>query len=213
MNMTRNAPSRRPALTALLAGTLSFLAAMLVTAASPPSLEDRDLEVLSALINHGLESGTPMVIIAERTTGDPVAIAADDDTLNAIIAGLEIPRDAYDHWTVRNRASHVIDRPLDLSVSYQMLNDKTLSELFKDVTPADGWTTFFTRYAGAPGILRVSRPGFDDTFTHALVYVEHACGAECGAGRLVHLVRGSGDGQGNGQRWQVQDGAMVWMTK
>lgn len=171
------------------------------------ALDDRDVEVLSALIVHGLEANTPLVVIAGRTTGDPAAIAADDAVEDAIAGGLGVPLRALENWARRNAAPHPIERALDLPVSYQMLDDETLGELFDDVDPQTGWQHFFERFPGAPGIVRLSQPGYDDSLSQALVYVEHQCGAECGAGRLVALSR---DDAGV---WRVDGGAIVWMSE
>ena len=197
----------------LIYGVVTVALSMLVAIANPASADgaapfgDREVQVLSALINHGLAPDTPIVVIADHTTGDPASVTSDDDTATAIVEELGIPRATLDDWSLRNVAPRLIDRPLDIDVSYQMLSEGTLSELFSDVEPQDGWAAFFTRFAGAPGILRVSRAGFDDSLSHALVYIEHQCGAKCGAGRLVHLVRET-DGA-----WGVREGAVVWMTE
>ena len=194
-------------------GVATVALSLLIPITEPPHADAvapfgaREVQVLSALINHGLAPDTPTIVIAERTTGDPAAVASDEETVMAIVEELGIPRATLDDWSLRNVAPQLIDRPLDLQVSYQMLSESGLSEIFSDVEPQDGWTAFFTRYAGAPGILRVSRAGFDDSLSHALVYIEHQCGAECGAGRLIHLAQMS-DGA-----WDVRQGAVVWMTE
>ena len=167
---------------------------------------EHELEVLAAVINHGVVPDTPIVIIADRTTGDPAAVVADAETASAIVTQLGIPRATLDDWSLRNALSRLIDQPLDLDMSYHLLSERTLSALFKNVEPREGWSQFFERYPGSPGIVRVSRAGFDDSLSHALVYIEHQCGAECGAGRLVHLERVGG-------AWSVRDGAVVWMAE
>jgi hypothetical protein len=45
----------------------------------------------------------------------------------------------------------------------------------------------------------------DDERRHAIVYVEFACGPECGTGRLVHLAR---DDAG----WRVLGGELMWIA-
>lgn len=193
---------------AFLSVTLSLLASSLTTARAGEfaAFTERELEVLAALINHGVAPNTPVVIIADHTTGDPAAVVVDAETASAIVTQLEIPRATLDNWSLRNTLPRLIDQPLSLEVSYHLLSERSLSELFDNVEPQQGWIEFFKRYPGAPGILRLSRAGFDDSLSHALVYIEHQCGAECGAGRLVHLERAGGV-------WSVQGGALVWMTE
>lgn len=183
-----------------------LLVAALAAGPAPAALDDRDVRVLSALLTHGLEAGTPLVVVAERTTGDPAAITADDALRDAVAGGLEVPPEALASWSRRNAGAHRIERPLDLPVSYQLLDDETLAELFDDAEPGAGWARFFARFEGAPGIVRVSRPGYDDALATAVVYVEHQCGATCGAGRLVRL-------SSDGTAWRVDGGAVVWMSE
>lgn len=169
------------------------------------SLEQRELEIYSSLINHGLADTVPIVVLAAETTGDPAAIAGYEDAA-ALIDELGVPAETLRNWQRRNTGLFAIDSPLKLNVSYQMLDAKTRAEIFADVEPEAGWSRFFARFVGAPGLLRLSRAGFDDNLDHALVYVEYQCGVDCGSGRLIHLANESGDS------WQVMNAALVWMV-
>lgn len=175
--------------------------------AAAPNYAERELGVWSALINHGLEASTKMVVLADQTSGDPAAIARDASISANIVKQLDLPPSAFADWQRRNMRIDALDATLKLNVSYQVLDAKTRKALFEGVAPATGWENFFKRFAGAPGLLRLSHVGFDDSFGHALVYVEHECGAECGTGHLFHL-RVSPNGA-----WQVQGGVTVWMAK
>lgn len=192
---------RRPYLPIL---TLLLLLAPAVPAAS---YAERELGVWSALINHGLDADAKMVVLAEETSGDPARIGRDEATIASIVKQLEVPQSAFDDWLRRNARIDHIDATLSLNVSYQVLDAKTRKQLFDGVLPGAGWENFFKRYAGAPGILRISHVGFDDTLGHALIYVEHECGAECGTGHLFHLALRTGGG------WDVKGGVTVWMVK
>ncbi|MBK6657614.1 MAG: hypothetical protein IPG43_05440 [Proteobacteria bacterium] len=187
---------------------LTLLLLCLATAAEAAvSHAERELGVWSALINHGLDADAKMVVLAEQTSGDPARIARDAATIDTIVKQLEVPKSAFDDWQRRNARTDHIDATLALNVSYQVLDAKTRKELFDGAVPGSGWENFFKRFPGAPGILRISHAGFDDTLSHALVYVEHECGAECGAGHLFHLALRTGGG------WEVKGGVTVWMVK
>ena len=192
---------RRPLLTLLL--LLNFAP----VAHAAASYAERELGVWSTLINHGLDADAKMVVLAEETSGDPARIGRDPAAIDGIVKQLEVPKSAFDDWQRRNARLDHIDATLTLKVSYQVLDAKTRKSLFEGVTPGTGWENFFKRYPGAPGILRISHVGFDDTLSHALVYVEHECGAECGAGHLFHLTLRTGGG------WDVKGGVTVWMVK
>ena len=196
---------RRPL--ALLVVLLLLQLPLAPTAGAALNYAERELGVWSALINHGLEATAKMVVLAEQTTGDPAAIARDAATIASIVKQLEVPPSTFADWQRRNTRIDNIDTTLKLNISYQVLDAKTRKALFESVAPATGWENFFKRFPGAPGLLRLSHVGFDDSLSHALVYVEHECGAECGTGHLFHLHLGAGGD------WQVQGGVTVWMVK
>ena len=196
---------RRPL--ALLFVLLLLQLPLAPTAGAALNTAEREHGVWSALINHGLEATAKTVVLAEQTTGDPAAIARDAATIASIVKQLEVPPSTFADWQRRNTRIDNIDATLKLNISYQVLDTKTRKALFEGVVPGTGWENFFKRFPGAPGLLRLSHVGFDDTLSHALVYVEHECGAECGTGHLFHLRLAAGGG------WQVQGGVTVWMVK
>jgi hypothetical protein len=191
----------------LLALVLLLLLPLAPIAQAAVSYADRELKVWSTLINHGLDGEAKMVVLSEQTSGDPARIGRDQAAIDSIVKQLEVPKSAFADWQRRNAGIDHIDATLTLNVSYQVLDAKTRKTLFDGVVPGTGWENFFKRYPGAPGILRISHVGFDDTLSHALVYVEHECGAECGTGHLFHLMLKPGGG------WEVQGGVTVWMVK
>ena len=168
-------------------------------------LNDRETAIYTALINHGLGENTPLVVIASETTGDPVAISEQEDA-PLLVAELGAPPQALSDWQRRNRDTAMIDHTLALDISYRVLDQKARAKLFDRENAAAGWENFYENFGGAPGLLRLSRVGFDDRFQHALVYVELHCGEDCGSGRLVHL-------ESAGEEWTVLGAAVVWMAE
>lgn len=171
------------------------------------SISDTEVAVFETLINHGLDDDQRILVIAAETTGDPAAIGEHGDTAAAMAVDLGVPAETLASWIRMNAAVAAIDQPLRLDVSYQLLDDTEREKLFAADEPQLAWSQFFARYEGAPGLLRLSRAGFDHDRRHALVYVEYQCGMECGAGRLVHLARGDDD------NWQVKGAVLVWMVE
>jgi hypothetical protein len=55
-----------------------------------------------------------------------------------------------------------------------------------------GWERWSRQYPEAHGYIRLSAVGFDSPKTHALVYVEHYCAAECGGGQHYLLQKTNG---------------------
>ncbi|MGE0483253.1 MAG: hypothetical protein AB7Q81_03845 [Gammaproteobacteria bacterium] len=188
---------RRALLPALLLASASCFAA---------GLGEREVPVFEALLNHGLEAGVPIVVIAKVTTGDPAAIGTHAEEAATLVADLGAPPEVLEDWIRRNATQVPIDRPLRLDLTYQLLENDDRAKLFAAEAPQIAWSQFFERYRGAPGLLALSRAGFDAGFEHALMYIEQHCGVECGAGNLVHLAVGT-DGT-----WHVHGAVPLWMA-
>lgn len=193
------------ALTVMVAYVLAATAALTVTAAEG-GYAGHEVAIYSALINHGLGRDVPLIVLADTTTGDPAAIAEHEDT-RATVTELGAPADTLANWRQRNIARYPLPQPLAINASYNVVDADTLGEIFDAGDPEAGWARFFERYAGSPGLLSLSRPGYNVTLNHALVYVEHHCGAACGSARLVHLARDDIAG------WQVLGTSLVWMAE
>ena len=71
--------------------------------------------------------------------------------------------------------------------------------------PREFWRSFYARFPGAAGSIAVSRVGFDDQGTHALLYVSHGCGALCADGGFVLVER-------RGERWVVLKYLVTWVS-
>jgi hypothetical protein len=68
-----------------------------------------------------------------------------------------------------------------------------------------GWKEFTKRFPNAPGIFVVSRIGFNQNHTEAVMYAAKACGNLCGDGQYVWLVKRDGN-------WVVAGQTTVWIA-
>ena len=176
-----------------------------VAAAAEPTLDPAEYEVLSLVINHGLPAETRAIAISAMTTGDPGSLIPVDADLEALAKRLEIPPGLLAAWTGLNRQRSPLARKLTLRARYELVPDALRAKIFEGEVPAQGWARFRARFPEAPGLLGVSRVALDEARLNALVYVEFACGPECGTGRLVRLARVDGV-------WQVQSGELLWVA-
>jgi hypothetical protein len=183
---------------------LGGLIATTVTAA--PKLHEFEYNVISAAINHGVNDPAAKIIIDETTTGEAVNISDPGTTTAELAAGLGTTIAALDEWSRINKRRYTLTGQLTTVGNHHLLSEDERSKLFNDEDPATNWKQFNTRFPNAAGIIRVSRPGLDDTAGSAILYLEFQCGAQCGSGRLVNLVL-TDSGQ-----WQVTTGTLVWIT-
>lgn len=196
--------SRRLMLHTLLVTAL--LSVLLGTARAPaaePALEAAEYEVLSQVINHGLPADTPAIAISAQTTGDPDTLVPADADLEALAQQLDTVPGLLAGWAGLNQQRSPLERKLTLRARYELVPEALRAKVFEGEEPAQGWARFHARFPEAPGLLRVSRVAIDEAGLNALVYIEFACGPECGAGRLVRLARVDGV-------WQVQSGELLW---
>lgn len=175
---------------------------------APPglALDALEYQIVAAVLKQGLEPGQTHVVLAGTTVPGPGRLVKNAEEVAKVAKQLEVPPDLLDDWASRNAKPARLETGQALGVAYELIGFEDQRRLFSSADPAAGWAAFHHRYPHAPLLIRVSRAGFDAALTHALVYVEFECGAECGSGRLVTLLRTPGGG------YAVKDGALIWMT-
>jgi hypothetical protein len=89
----------------------------------------------------------------------------------------------------------------------ELVSNVTLAELSRGsaANPNTFWRAFYARFPGSVGLLSFSRPGYDATRTHALLYYGHGCGGLCGDGGYVLLERRDG-------KWMILRRVVTWMS-
>ncbi|HEX6575930.1 MAG TPA: hypothetical protein VF042_13255, partial [Gemmatimonadaceae bacterium] len=100
-----------------------------------------------------------------------------------------------DDFIAKNQKSiHVEGKSFRSFVKVKIVAGKDLptSDTIDPKSPNEFWNQFRQKYPGARGILRLSRPGFDQKGKNALVYYRFSCGTLCGKVGYV-LLRKSGD--------------------
>lgn len=79
-------------------------------------------------------------------------------------------------------------------------------DLAVEVKNAKAWSKFFKKHPNTPGIVVVSRIGFNGDHTQAVVYTGYSCGTLCGQGEYARLVKNNG-------AWVVTDRTVVWISQ
>lgn len=169
-------------------------------------LPEEEYACLSDLLGHGLGSEAKQAVIADLTTGDPSLIVGGDLPIEARALALNTKPELLREWAKLNEQNYPVLRQFHLPLPYTLLTESERDLLFRGDNPVAGWKLFFVRFPGSPGLLRVSRVAFDTAKTHALLYLELQCGAECGTGRLLQATRAA-----NGP-WQIEFGELIWIA-
>lgn len=199
----RRADTRRVVWSRVFVACVAVLGFTRAFAADLPPIE---YAVISAALEHGLGNEVERIVIDEYTTGHSVNIADPTRTDAEIALELGTTARAFSEWNRLNREQHALGAALDLDTPHDIMPRAVRSTLFAADDPPTNWAEFRRAFPGAPGILRVSRPGIDDVAGKALLYLEFECGPQCASGRILTLDRGTDD------RWRVGAGALVWIT-
>jgi hypothetical protein len=93
----------------------------------------------------------------------------------------------------------------ELGFEYRLVSEKTVNQYFSDTGTATGWTGFYKTYPDSPGLLSVSRVGFNVRHDQALVYVAHSCGDLCGLGSYILLKK-------QADQWVIERTEGLWIS-
>ena len=105
----------------------------------------------------------------------------------------------------RNSGRWILAGKPHLRVPVDLLGQQEQRRLTTGGTPA--WRDFARRYPEGPGLIRLSRAGFNADSSQAFVAVDRSCGAGCGELSAYLLTRG------NAGRWQVAERHMIGRTR
>jgi len=98
-----------------------------------------------------------------------------------------------------NRTEHALSMPFLLPVDHRTVRGD-LWAMWSDME-----SPVFNRVPGSNGVIGLSRVGFDRQGDQAMVFVEYACGGNCGEGFLVVLERGP-------RGWSVVELLKEWVS-
>ena len=185
---------------------LVFIGSSTNSLALGSKLHEIEYAVISAAINHGAGNDSGKIIIDDTTTGASVDIYDPAQSRESLIAELGTTGTALREWSRLNHRRYTLQSQISTRADHELLSQQARSELFNSSEPNKNWRQFKSRFPGSTGILRVSRPGIDDTTNSALIYMEFECGAKCGSGRLVNLVQSSSG------TWNVNGATLLWIT-
>jgi len=163
-----------------------------------------DSQVSSALLNHGINSSSELIVLSSETTGNVLSVS-DEENVTLKLTELQGTVEIYHEWQKRNRHRVPIEEALNVTASYVLIDTAKLTAIFSSGQPAIDWDNFFKEFPNAPGILRLSKSGYDKEELNALIYIEHQCGIDCGSARFVHLEKAE-------NLWNVRGSILVWMA-
>lgn len=114
-----------------------------------------------------------------------------------------ISLDTVEDLEKKNKERSELESRLNLTVNYVLLGKQASTNTPEDY--AAQWRSFYDKYPGSPGIISLSRVGFNADRKQAIVYVANSCGGLCGKGYYVLVTKDSGD-------WRIERDLMLWVS-
>jgi hypothetical protein len=136
------------------------------------------------------------LVIKDRTVLYPPQGLGPDQNLGDMVAPSIHPQMFADYRT-KNQQPATLNRSFNLKVDFVMFN--VLANSLKSRPSPSG--------NGVDGsyIVSLSRVGFDNAHTEALVYMQYVCGGLCGEGLALFVVKENG-------AWKVNRVSMLWIS-
>jgi len=178
---------------------------------APLRYGDEEYAVYSAIIREKyLHRGVQQIVINEQTERyqrDPSRESVWDEitVIKEAFAIWSIRADTVADYIAQNKAQHRLENRFTLPVPVSLLSSKENEEIFSQPGLQEMWQRFYQRYPKSPGLLTLSRVGFNYTRNQALVYVACSCGSLCGVGEYYFLVKTDGV-------WKFEMARQLWVS-
>jgi len=126
------------------------------------------------------------------------------DSFDLSVSHVVVGRDELDNLREQDRLA--FDEGQDASGADKAdQKEETGSPAPDDGAEAIYLDAFQRKYSGAPGLICLSKAGFNRKMSQALVYVQLTCGLVCSRGLFVWLVREDGV-------WKIRDEMPAWIA-
>jgi hypothetical protein len=173
-----------------------------VSTPSTLQLDEEEPAVYAALLQEMYSAAS--YVLMDTTATDPGGVSDTAATLERVLQNMRaVDPLTADSFSLRNDAAHTLRADMDLGASYVLLSQAEMNNIFGQ--NRDGWQFFYNQYPDAPGIITLSRVGFNDAFYQALVYIGTMSHYLAGAGYFVLLKKVNGV-------WIVDQQVMTWIS-
>ena len=175
--------------------------------AAPPALTDDDSAVYAAVLRELYQAakGRPIILSDQTALGVPPGMVG-----NLPVQGPQTitfldkisPEARQNYEEINNHSSLHLPSPCKLAPDCTLVD---LADVALQVKDGKAWRKFMTKHANTPGIIIVSRVGFNRVRDQAVVYSGMSCGLLCGQGEFSWLTKQNGE-------WSVEASNVVWIS-
>jgi hypothetical protein len=210
MMIGKMAAARLPTLLGLLTAINLLAGAPALRAQKPPAatpaLTEDDSAVYTSVLRELYQAakGRPIILSDQTAIGVPPGMLT-----NLPVQGPQtvtflspISPEARQNFEDINHASLHLPSPCKFAPECTLEN---LADVALQVKNAKAWRKFMAKHANTPGIIIVSRIGFNHERDQAVVYSGVSCGQLCGQGEFTWLLKRNGV-------WDVEASNVVWIS-
>ncbi len=171
-----------------------------------PQLSDDDSAVYTALLQDLYQAGKghPIILSDQTALGVPPGMVGNlpvqGPQTNAFLA--KISPEALQNYEDINHASLHLAGPCKFVPECSLVD---LADIALQVKNEKAWRKFMLKHPNTPGIIIVSRIGFNRERDQAVVYSGMSCGELCGQGEFAWLLKRNGV-------WTVENSNVVWIS-
>tara|TARA_B100001248_G_C27305038_1_gene419020 strand:- start:310 stop:918 length:609 start_codon:yes stop_codon:yes gene_type:complete len=187
---------------AILASTSAFLSADAQTQFLSQNKED--IQIYTAVLKHGIPSQSERILILEDSLVDTFSNNDENLAENLSKESGVSPR-CFEEWSLKNRESTSIKFKISSELDISFLSTYDLDTLFNENTAKENWAQFNNLYKDYDGFIAISRIGYNDTKDQAVLLLEHHCGASCGTGKFISLIKTQ-------NKWSVESTLTIWLA-
>src|SRR5262245_9928607 len=166
-------------------------------------LDEEDYSVYAALLKEKfINRDTRRLVIESYTSVDAQTYADLEETIKR---AAPLTKETTDNFRAKRRPKKLRDR-FNLPLQIDLLSKSEIARVFKRTSKkSDGWEKFYHLYPSSPGILRLSRIGFNSDKSQALIFVAHSCGLLCGEGNYFVMAKKDGE-------WTIVKELTTWVS-
>jgi hypothetical protein len=172
----------------------------------PPSLSEDDSAVYTALLKELYQAakGRPIFLSDQTALGVPPGMVGNlpvqGPQTNTFLE--RIAPDARQNYEDINHSSLHLSAPCKLAPECTLVD---LADIALQVKNEKAWRKFMLKHPNTPGIIIISRIGYNRERDQAVVYSGVSCGELCGQGEFTWLVKHNGV-------WEVESSNVVWIS-
>ena len=144
------------------------------------------------------------VVVSKQTQFYKIRWQKPEDYRKSVLDELRpISEETIEDFEKKNEKEGELARHLNLTITYVLLGKKGSTKTPEEYTKQ--WEEFYQKYPNSPGIISLSRVGFNSHKDQAIVYIANSCGDLCGKGYYVLLMKSE-------QGWKVQKEMFLWVS-